>query len=100
MGFLFIGNEHTDVRGLHDIVSDRQLTALGFILRYLMISEKERTVDLNSRIDALYDRIAAEGLDTVWSSFFTTCERFLDLPRKAEVRAAICRMRGTKWERK
>jgi len=100
MGFIFIGDEHIDVRGLHDIVSDRQLTALGFILRYLMISEKERTVDLNSRIDALYDRIAAEGLDTVWSSFFTTCERFLDLPRKAEVRAAICRMRGTKWERK
>ena len=97
MGFLFIGDERIDVRGLHDIVSDRQLTALGFILRYLMISEKERTVDLNSRIDALYDRIAAEGLDTVWSSFFTACERFLDLPRKSEVRAAICRMRGTKW---
>ena len=37
--------------------------------------------------------IEKEGLDTVFSSFFTTTERFLDLPRKQELKAVINRMR-------
>ena len=100
MGFIFIGDEKIDVRGLHDIVTHRQLTALGFILRSLMVTEKERLVPPEERIDALYEKIYAEGLDSVWTSFFTTCDRFLDLPRKAEVRSALYRMRGLKWGRR
>lgn len=93
MGFIFIGDERVDVRGLHDIVTSRQLDAMGFMLRTLMLKQRERTVDLDAAVDALYDRIAREGLDCVWSGYFTTCARFLDLPRKAELRAAINRMR-------
>ena len=93
MGFIIIGDEYIDIRGLHDIVSKRQLDALGYMLRYLETRNTDRKIDLETKIDALYDVIEKEGLDTVFSSFFTTTERFLDLPRKQELKAVINRMR-------
>ena len=99
MGFILIGNERIDVRGLHDIVSPCQLDTLGFLLRQLMIETAEGTIHLEERIRALYDRIKREGLDTVYSSFFTTCGRFLDLPRPYELMAVIHRMRHLRYTR-
>ena len=93
MGFVIIGDEKIDVRGLHDIVSPRQLDTLGFMLRYLEILNSDRKIDIEKKIDDLYARIEEEGIDFLYSSFFTTCERFLDLPRKQELMALINRMR-------
>lgn len=93
MGIVIIGDEKIDVRGLHDIVSPRQLDALGFMLRYLEISNNDTRIDIRRRIDELYARIGEEGLDFLYSAFFTTCERFLDLPRRQELAALISRMR-------
>ena len=93
MGFVIIGDEKIDVRGLHDIVSPRQLDALGFMLRYLAVSNNDRRIDIEKKINDLYGRIDEEGLDFLYSSFFTTCERFLDLPRKQELMALVNRMR-------
>ena len=93
MGFVIIGDEKIDVRGLHDIVSTRQLDTLGFMLRYLEISNTDRKIDIERKIDDLYARIEEEGIDFLYSAFFTTCERFLDLPRKQELMALINRMR-------
>ena len=93
MGFVIIGDEKIDVRGLHDIVSPRQLDALGFLLRYLEISNTDKKIDVERKIKDLYERINDEGLDFLYSPFFTTCERFLDLPRKQELRSLINRMR-------
>lgn len=93
MGFVIIGDEKIDVRGLHDIVSPRQLDTLGFMLRYLEVSNNDRKIDIERRINDLYARIDEEGIDFLYSSFFTTCERFLDLPRKQELMALVNRMR-------
>ena len=93
MGFIIIGDEMIDIRGLHDIVSKRQLDALGYMIRYLEVHNTDRKIDINIRIDELYDKIAHEGLDMVFSNIFTTTERFLDLPRKLELKALINRMR-------
>jgi len=93
MGFILIGDERIDIRNLHHIKSTAQLTALGFILRKLEVTNNENIIDLEKLIDFLYDEIEREGLDCVFSSFFTTCERFLDLPRKYELLAVISRMR-------
>ena len=95
MGFVLIGDEKIDVRGLHNVVSTRQLNALGFMLRYLEISNTDRIVDLNKKIANLYKKIEDEGVDAIYSAFFTTCERFLDLPRRQELIALINRMRHT-----
>ena len=93
MGFIIIGDERIDVRGLHDIVSERQLDTLGFMLRTMMVENREHKIDLRQKIDELYARIDREGLDILYSAFFTTTERFLDLPRKQELMAVINRMR-------
>jgi len=98
MGFVVIGDEMIDVRGLHDIVSPRQLDALGFMLRYLEVKNTEGIIDLRRKIEEIYRMIETDGLDTVYSSFFTTCERFLDLPRKNELYAMIYRMRKVRFE--
>lgn len=95
LGFIRIGDEEIDIRGLHDIVSKAQLDALGFMLRYLEISNNDTTVNLAEKLDALYHRIEEEGLDCIFSSYFTSCARFLDLPRKYELLAVINRMRKT-----
>ena len=93
MRFVIIGDEKIDVRGLHDIVSPRQLDTLGFMLRYLEVSNNDRKIDIERKVNDLYARIDEKGIDFLYSSFFTTCERFLDLPRKQELMALVNRMR-------
>lgn len=93
MGFIFIGDEAIDVRGLHDIITDAQLDCLGFMLRYLEVSNRDSVIDVSEKLDALYGRIGDEGLDFIYSGFFTTCNRFMDLPRKCDLTAVINRMR-------
>lgn len=97
LGFIIIGDEKIDVRGLHNIVSQRQLDSIGFMLRFLEISNTDHKIDIKNKVNELYQKIEKEGLDIVFSSYFTTCERFLDLPRKQELLAVINRMRKSKW---
>lgn len=99
LGFICIGDEKIDTRGLHDITTGGQLDALGYLLRYLEISNREQIIDLKQQIDDLYDKIAREGLDCVFSSYFTATGRFLDLPRKQELMALISRMRRIHFTR-
>ena len=68
------------------------------MLRCLEISNADRRIDLQKQIDALYARIEQEGLDCIYSSYFTTCQRFLDLPRPRELLAVINRMRQVRYE--
>ena len=98
MGFIAIGDECVDVRGLHNIVSVCQLDALGFMLRWIEVTCKDRVVDLCKRVDELYGEIEKKGVDFVYSSFFTQMNRFLDLPRKQELYALINRLRRVKFE--
>lgn len=93
LGFIMIGDEQIDIRGLHDIITPRQLFTLGFMLRHLEVSNNTDEIPLTERINALYDKIGSEGLDSIHSSYFTKGERFLDLPRKQELLAVINRMR-------
>jgi hypothetical protein len=37
------------------------------------------------------------GVDTVFSTFFPSCERWLELPRRNEIHAVINRMRHLKF---
>ncbi len=99
MGFVIIGDEMIDIRGLHDIVSKRQLDTLGYMLRHLETHNIERKIDLVGRIDEQYSEIAREGLDIVFTSFFTDTECFLDLPRKCELMAVINRMRKINYKK-
>lgn len=97
MGLIFIGNENIDVRGLHDIITPGQLDSIGFMLRWLEVSSNTNMIDIKARINELYEKIEKDGLDFVYSGYFTTCERFLDLPRKSELLFVINRMRKTNY---
>lgn len=101
LGILMIGAEDVDLRSLHDIVNPRQLHALGFILRAAMaknfvnmFTNPKDPIDLPALIDEIYDGIASEGLDSVFSTSFPGMSRFLDLPRKSEVLLVTARMRS------
>ena len=98
MGFIIIGDEMIDVRGLKNIASKHQLDAIGYILRQIELNKSGDTVDLDALIDEVYMEIERDGLDIVYSSFFTKGERFLDMPRKAELKAVINRMRKNVWK--
>lgn len=93
MGFILMGDERIDIRSLHDVATSAQLTALGFMLRRLAVENADHIIDVQGKIDDLYCRINEEGVDCIYTSYFTTCERFMDLPRKAELLAVLNRMR-------
>ena len=97
--YLRIGDEGIDMRGLHDIVSVEQLQAIGFILRNLMLSSTENEIPLAEKLQTLYEKLEKEDLDFLYSSYFTTCERFLVVPRKQEVYAVINRMRKIHYKK-
>jgi hypothetical protein len=100
LGFIKIGDETINITMLHDIVTNEQINALAFIVRKLEISKSKDyinrgtpCVSLEKNIEDLYMEIENNGIDIVYSNFFTGCDRFLDLPRKQEVLSVINRMR-------
>ena len=98
MGFVVIGDELIDIRPLYNVVSVGQKNALGFMLRYLETTNTKQLIDIHQELDMLYTRIEAEGLDCVFSPFFTKCERFLELPRKIDLLSLINRMRRISFQ--
>ncbi len=100
LGFIKIGDETINITMLHDIVTKEQINALAFIIRKLEISKAKDyinkgtpCVSLEKNIKDLYIEIENKGVDIIYSNFFTSCDRFLDLPRKQEVLSVINRMR-------
>lgn len=114
-GFIVIGDERIDVRALHDIATTAQVDALAFMLRFLArgadhSNELEilalamrgltcniaaHEIDVTEHVGKLYAQIEQEGINIIDTGFFVTMNRFLDLPREFELRAAINRMRYT-----
>ncbi|MFA6947909.1 MAG: P-loop domain-containing protein [Eubacteriales bacterium] len=99
LGFIIIGGEAVDIRALYSFITPAQRTAAGFILREMMVTNDSDEIDVGRRLDEIYEKIARDGLDTVWTGFFEACGRFLDLPRKFEIIAVIDRMRNIKIKR-
>ena len=97
LGFLRMGDEAVDLRDLGNLASAEQTEALAFCLRTLTMQNTAEEIDLSAKIDALFTRIQVEGLDVVWSSYFTTCSRFLAMPRKFELLATVARMRSVRF---
>ena len=99
IGALIIGDEKIDIRGLYNIVSNAQMNSIALILRYAMISRKpgSASFSIDNEILRVYDLIRREGIHEIFSAFFTTIEMPMDLPRIAEIKAVISRMRRLVW---
>lgn len=116
-GFIIIGDERIDIRALHNIETSAQINALAFMLRFLergaskkdelevltlsMRGLKQKSIshkiDVSLCISELYAQIKRDGLNIVDSGFFTSMNRFLDLPREIELKAIVNRMRRLTW---
>jgi len=55
-------------------------------------------MDLDSELLRAYDLIRRNGVHEVFSSFFTTIEMPIDLPRLCEIKAVVSRMRHLDWK--
>lgn len=105
VGYIYIGDEKVDTKGIHDILCKEQITAMGFMLRilenkYNNIFDKHdghEQLDIVKMVDELYESIAETGLDSIYHGIFNECERTLALPRKCDFLAIIYRLRFTNY---
>lgn len=93
MGYLVIGDEQIDIRGLYNITSHAQLAAIAFLIRKIAISNQDRLIILPEKIQKALDDMEREGVDIVFSSSFPGFDRWLELPRLNEVLSVINRMK-------
>ena len=99
-GFILVGREYVDTRALHGLATRAQANMVGFMLRAMMNLfddrfSKSQPVPKSAEelIDSVFELVSGEELDAVFSGVFPDCPRFLDLPRRIEVRMAVDRMR-------
>jgi predicted ABC-class ATPase len=93
LGFVFLGDERIDIRALYNISSAAQLSAIVFLIRQIEISNQDNIINIDEKIDDALKLMNTNGVDSVFSTFFPNCERWLELPRKNEIYAVINRMR-------
>ncbi|OZB92154.1 P-loop domain-containing protein [Paenibacillus sp. XY044] len=93
MGYMVIGDEQIDIRGLYNITSHAQLAAIAFLIRKIAISNQDRLIILHDKIKKALEDMEREGVDIVFSSSFSGFERWLELPRIHEVLSVINRMK-------
>ncbi|MCD1257639.1 ATPase [Paenibacillus athensensis] len=96
MGYITIGDQQMDIRGLYNINSQAQLAAIAFLLRKIAIANQGRRAVLREQIEKTLEDMKREGPDAVFSSFFPGFERWLELPRIHEVLAVVNRMKRKK----
>ena len=102
IGYIIIGEEKINTNAVHDLVSNDQRTAMGFMLRLLETREgaglfkaaENETVDIYQKVDELYREIDENSIDMVYSGNFPDCGRFLAVPRKVDFMAVVNRMRN------
>lgn len=92
-GFIEIGDESVDIRHIHNIAGLSQLTAIGLLIRKMENAAKDKLINIGEVVEHYLEQLESGDLDEIYSSYFTNCERWLELPRKYEVLAVIHRMR-------
>jgi len=97
VGIIYVGEEAIDLRMLSGLITQAQRNAVGYLIRYLEVSLTETKFDVGTKLDVLYHKMEREGFDCIFSNHFTECERFMDLPRKEDVLAAVNRMRKVRF---
>jgi len=70
MGFILLGDERVDVRGLYNISSVAQLSAIVFLIRQIEIRNQDPLINIEKRIEEALESAAKTGVDSVFSTFF------------------------------
>jgi predicted ABC-class ATPase len=93
MGYMLMGDEQIDVRGLYNITSHAQLAAIAFLLRKIAVSNQDPFILPHEKVKKALEDMEREGVDIVFTTFFPGFERWLELPRIHEVLSVINRMK-------
>lgn len=93
---LHVGENIIDVSKLDSIISSRQITAIGLILRHIANAETGETFDVYNAVKRAYDMILNQGLDAVHSSNFDIMSD-LELPTLHDICFAISRMSSPEY---
>ncbi len=93
-GFIEIGEECIDIRSLHNIAGLSQLTAIGLLIRKIENGSKDKLINIREVVDSYLARLEDGDMDDIYSTYFTKCQRWLELPRRYEILAVIHRMRN------
>jgi hypothetical protein len=93
-GFIEIGDECIDIRNIHNIASFSQLTSIGLLLRKIENATKDKSINIREVVDTYLELLESGDMDEIYSTYFTKCQRWLELPRRYEVLAIIHRMRN------
>lgn len=100
MGYLSIGDEMIDIRGIKNIISFAQLGAIAFLIRKIELRNQKNylnginKININKEIEDILTEVEKTGLENIFSTFFGNFERWIEMPRKFEVLAVINRMRN------
>lgn len=92
-GFLEIGDECIDIRMIYNIADTAQLTAIAFLIRKIENATREKKLNLREVVDFYLHTLEEGEIDEIYSTSFTNCQRWLELPRSLEVLAVLHRMR-------
>ena len=99
VGFILIGEEKIDTRGIQNVICQEQRTAMGFMLRLIENRQNEACVDIKAQVKILYEELEEKGLDAVYSGNFPECDRFMAMPRRIDLLALVSRMRRVSYVR-
>jgi nitrate reductase assembly molybdenum cofactor insertion protein NarJ len=63
------------------------------LIRKIENANKDRQVDLKEVVEAYIEALDMGELDEIYTTYFTHCDRWLEMPRSLEVLAILHRMR-------
>jgi hypothetical protein len=70
MGYMMIGDEQIDIRGLYNITAQAQLAAIAFLIQKIAIKNQDQVIFLHEKIKNALEDMEREGVDIVFSFFF------------------------------
>ena len=94
-----MGGEIINASHLYNVSSQMQLNAIAFIVRkmYLFGDRIEKNGETFDEIlDPVFCEIQKNGLDSIFVSKYN-CDRWMEMPRKIDVRAFLNRMKNVEF---
>ncbi len=76
---------------IKNIASIEQLMSIAFFLREIALQKRYAKVGIKEAVDELYRKVLNEGLEVLYTNFFSMPSCWLEMPRKYEIYAVLNR---------
>ncbi|MCD8049432.1 MAG: ABC-ATPase domain-containing protein [Clostridia bacterium] len=82
---------------IKNIVSVEQLIGIGFFLREIALQKRYAKVGVKKAVDELYEKVLDEGLETIYTNFFSMPSCWIEMPRIYEIYAVLNRFNNIEF---